>query len=1018
MSPPFETNNIGQIERATQNRIIQLFVKRLGYTYLGNWEDNPANSNVEEALLKPYLKKCGYNDTLIRKAIYELKQAANSITDDLYTNNHKVYNMLRYGVSVKEDAGVNFQSVQLINWKNIEANDFGIAEEVTVFGQKEKRPDLVLYVNGIALGIIELKRGIKDITEGIRQNLNNQRAEFIRPFFNTVQLVMAGNDSQGLRYGTTDTPEKMFLTWKEESLINEELFPIDKHVLQLCSKQRLLEIVYDFVLFDGGIKKLCRPHQYFGIKAAQKHVTAREGGIIWHSQGSGKSIVMVLLAKWILENNPNARVAILTDRDELDKQIENVFQDAGETIKRTSSGRDLLAKLEQPLPRILCSLIHKFGRGQENEFLHEIEEKPIKPYGELFVFVDECHRTQSGKLHKAMKKQIPNAVFIGFTGTPLLKSDSLTSLEVFGKYIHTYKFNEAVADKVVLDLVYEARDIDQNLSSPEKVDKWFEAKTRGLNDFQKSELKKKWGTMQRVLSSKKRMERIVSDMVLDFTIKPRLNDNKGNAILVASSIYEACRYYELFQTTELKGKVGLITSYQPITQHITTEETGANTETEKQELYAIYMKMLDGKTTEQYEDWAKEKFIKEPAKMKVLIVRDKLLTGFDAPSCTYLYIDKNMQDHGLFQAICRVNRLDGDDKQFGYIIDYKDLFKKLVNEDGTGAIQVYTSELDYDEFKKEDCDILLKSRLEKGKERLDQTIEEMEYLIEPVPMPKNDLAYIRYFCGDPERASDLKATELRRTALYKCVVAVIRSYANVKADLEEIYPKIEISTIEARVTSYLNLREMIRRASDEVIDLKAYEADMRHLLDTYIQANDSEVISQFNEMPMLWIMQNAGMDAAIAAMPSGIRNNRQAVAETIENNVRSNIIRDHLIDPAYFEEMSTLLNTLIVKRRNDAIAYEEYLRQIALLAEKVERKNREDIPSGIKTAAQTALYNNLGKNEELAIEIDEAVKRTKMDGFRGDEVKERLMKGEIFKILKNKEEVEFIFEIIKAQEEY
>jgi type I restriction enzyme R subunit len=530
--------------------------------------------------------------------------------------------------------------------------------------------------------------------------------------------------------------------------------------------------------------------------------------------------------------------------------------------------------------------------------------------------------------------------------------------------------------------------------------------------------------MQRVLSSKKRMEKIVSDIILDFTVKPRLNDGKGNAILVASSIYEACRYYELFQTTELKGKVGLITSYQPITQHITTEETGANTETEKQELYAIYMKMLDGKTTEAYEDWAKDKFIKEPAKMRVLIVRDKLLTGFDAPSCTYLYIDKNMQDHGLFQAICRVNRLDGDGKQFGYIIDYKDLFKKLVNEDGTGAIQVYTSELEYDEFIKEDCDILLKNRLEKGKERLDQAIEEMEYLIEPVAMPKSDLEYIRYFCGNPENASDLKATELRRTALYKCVIAVIRAYANIKADLEEIYTSKEISTIEGRVTAYLNLREIIRRTSNEVIDLKAYEADMRHLIDTYIQASDSEVISQFAEMPLLWIIQNSGIEAAIEALPNGIKNNKQAVAETIENNVRSNIIRDHLIDPAYFEEMSKLLNLLIEKRRNEAIEYTEYLREIAILANKVDNRVREDMPPSIKTGAQTALYNNLGKNEQLALEIDELVKNNNYDNFRGDEVKERLIQKAIYDLLKSKglphtkEEVMRIYNIVEQQKEY
>ncbi len=1012
-----DSNNIGQIERFSQNRVVKLFTERLGYTYYGNWEDNPNNSNVEEVYLKKYLKNKGYSEALIRKAIYELKQAANNPLDDLYNNNKKVYNMLRYGVSVKEDAAKNYETVQFINWKDFDKNEFGIAEEVTVFGEHEKRPDLVLYVNGIALGIIELKRGILDVNLGVRQSLNNQRADYIQPFFNTIQLVLAGNDSQGIRFGTTGTPEKKFLTWKENIYLDEYLYLMDKLLLQLCNKERLIELCYNFILFDAGIKKLCRPHQYFGIKAAQKHVVAREGGIIWHSQGSGKSIVMVLLAKWILENNPNARVAILTDRDELDKQIERVFKDADEQPYRTKSGADLLEKLEQPLPRIVCSLIHKFGK-KEDDLAKEIEKKSIIPFGDIYVFVDECHRTQSGKMHKAMKKQLPNAVFIGFTGTPLLKSDSMTSLEVFGKYIHTYKFNEAVEDKVVLDLVYEARDIDQRLSSPEKVDAWFEAKTKGLNDFQKSELKKKWGTMQRVLSSKNRMQKIVSDLVLDFSIKPRLNDDTGNAILVASSIYEASRYFELFQATELKGKVGLITSYHPSQKDITSEETGANNETEKQELYNSYTKLLNGKTTEQYEDWAKEKFIKEPANLKLLIVRDKLLTGFDAPSCTYLYIDKSMQDHGLFQAICRVNRLDGEDKQVGYIVDYKDLFKKLVNEDGTGAIQVYTSELEYDEFDTTDCDILMKSRLEKGKERLDQSIEEMELLIEPVASPKSDLDYIRYFCGNPENTKDLKDNELKRNTLYKCIVSVIRSYANIKSDLEEIYTELEIAAIGKKVDNYLRLREIIKRASNEVIDLKAYEADMRHLIDTYIQAEDSVKISKFDDMELLDIIEKAGIEVATDVLSKSLKNNRQSIAETIENNVRSKIIRDHIIDPTYFDEMSKLLNVLIANRKNGALQYEDYLNKIAELAKNVTHRKTDDVPKSIKTSAQLALYNNLEKDEEKALAIDELIKRVKFDGFRGDETMERMMKSELYKLLKSKEEVEFIFEIIKAQSDY
>jgi type I restriction enzyme R subunit len=257
-----------------------------------------------------------------------------------------------------------------------------------------------------------------------------------------------------------------------------------------------------------------------------------------------------------------------------------------------------------------------------------------KAVGELFVFVDEAHRTQSGKLHKTMKAMLPNAVFIGYTGTPLLKQDKQTSLEVFGKYIHTYKFNEGVEDKVILDLIYEARDIDQRLSSQKKIDEWFEAKTRGLNDFQKSELKKKWGTMQSVLSSRSRMEKVVSDIIFDFNTKPRLSSERGNAILVASSIYEACRYYELFQKTPLGNKCAIVTSYNPATKDITTEDTGANTENEKEFMYNLYQNILKdvkpqaNKTkTESYEDWAKQKFTDEPANMKLLVVVSKAADG-------------------------------------------------------------------------------------------------------------------------------------------------------------------------------------------------------------------------------------------------------------------------------------------------------------------------------------------------------------------------------------------------------
>ena len=770
-----------------------------------------------------------------------------------------------------------------------------------------------------------------------------------------------------------------------------------------------------------------------------------EGGIIWHTQGSGKSIVMVLLAKWILENNPNARVAIITDRDELDKQIERVFRDAGEEIYRTSSGRDLMKQLEQAKPRLLCSLVHKFGKkdvSNFNQFIRELESRPSKAVGELFVFVDECHRTQSGKLHRTMKAMLPNAVFIGFTGTPLLKKDKQTSLEVFGKYIHTYKFNEGVEGKVILDLIYEARDIDQQLTSQKKIDEWFEAKTKGLNDFQKSEIKKKWGTMQKVLSSLSRMEKVVNDIIFDFNTKPRLNSERGNAILVASSIYEACRYYELFQKTELKGKCAIVTSYNPATGDITTEDTGANTDTEKQFMYNLYEDLLKdvkpqpGKSkTESYEDWAKLKFRKEPANMKLLIVVSKLLVGFDAPGCTYLYIDKSMQDHGLFQAICRVNRLDGEDKQFGYIVDYKDLFKKVEN-----AVAVYTSDLDYDEFEPKDIDIMLQDRLKAGKERLDNALEEIALLCEPVAPPKDTLAYVHYFCGNPEIPEQLKARETKRTALYKKTVSLIRSYANIADEMEEAgYTETEIENIKNELSHYLKLREEIRKASGETLDLKTYEADMRHLIDTYIQAAEPETISPFGDMSLLDIIVNTGIAEAVNSMPDGIKKNREAVAETIENNVRRKIIKEHLIDPAFFEEMSKLLAAIIKERREQAISYEEYLKKIAELARQVTAGKSDETPEALKTPAQRALYNNLDKNEELAIKIDNGVKKVKRDGWRGNLAKEREIKAEIYTTLKRykensristvnessaksgysiEDDVEQIFKIIREQKEY
>jgi type I restriction enzyme, R subunit len=643
---------VGQKEKLTQQRVVKLFRERLRYDYLGNWEERENNRNIETATLSAWLKKRGVDEGLIKKALYELEKSSEDTSKSLYDRNRAVYDLLRYGVQVRPDIGENKVTVWLVDWDHPENNNFAIAEEVAVAATSPeahgKRPDIVIYLNGIAVALLELKRSIVSVAEGIRQNLDNQKKIFIEHFFSTIQLIMAGNDTEGLRYGTIQTPEKYYLTWKEDSDVEN---PMDRALTQLCEKTRLLDLIHNFVVFDAGVKKLCRHNQYFGVHAAHPFVKKREGGIIWHTQGSGKSLTMVWLAKWIRENVADARVLIITDRTELDEQIEKVFKGVNEDIYRTKSGADLITQLNSINPWLICSLVHKFGsresadeEGNVSEFIAEMKKDlpaDFSAKGNLFVFVDECHRTQSGKLHEAMTDILPGAAFIGFTGTPLLKVDKHMSIKVFGQYIHTYKFDEAVKDGVVLDLLYEARDIDQKITSQDKIDQWFEAKTRGLTPLAKAQLKQRWGTMRKVLSSQSRLEKIVADILMDMETRDRLVSGHGNALLVSGSIYQACKLYELFDKTDLKGKCAIITSYNPTHADIKGEESGEGM-TEKLREYEIYQNMLADwftepaaqavKRSEEFEKEVKKKFIDEPGQMKLLIVVDKLLTGFDAPA--------------------------------------------------------------------------------------------------------------------------------------------------------------------------------------------------------------------------------------------------------------------------------------------------------------------------------------------------------------------------------------------------
>ncbi|OPG42915.1 type I restriction endonuclease subunit R [Helicobacter pylori] len=983
-------------EKEVQKQVIETF-KSMGYAYLGDLTKSD-NENINKKSLKAWLvKNQKINDKRWQRIEHEIHKA---LENDLYEANQTFYNLLIYGVKTKISQNEPTQTSWLIDWKDVSKNEFSVAEEVSVKGSNAKRPDMVLYVNGIALGVLELKKSSVSVESAIRQNLDNQKKEFIRDFFKTIQLVMAGNESQGLRYGVIETKEKHYLSWKEEGVL-KNLFETIECFLK---KERFLEFIHDFLIFDKGQKKCARFHQYFAIKKTQEFIQRKEGGIIWHTQGSGKSLTMVWLAKWLRKNIKQARILIVTDRRELDAQIQGVFSGIGEDLYRADSKKDLLSALFENKESLVSSLMHKFDDN-------DLKQPVLK---EWVVLVDECHRTQGGKLHKAMKSLLPNAIFIAFSGTPLLKQDKKTSQEVFGNYIHCYKFNEAVSDRVVLDLNYEARSVNQYVSDPEKLDEYFELKTQGLNDIAKTELKKKWVNLQKVFSTKDRLARIVQDIVLDMAKLPRLRNGKGNAMLVADGIPDACRYFELFLKTELKDKVAVITSYEP---NIADLKDCGSDESEESYQYRIYCKMLQNFFDEkdekkalnkikEFEEKVKERFINEPNRMKLLIVVDKLLTGFDAPSLTYLYIDKKMQDHGLFQAVCRVNRLDSEDKDFGCIIDYKDLFDSLQE-----AHSDYTNKA-FENYEREDIQGLISDKSQKIKKKLEETRDQLKSLCEGVKEPKNEEDYIAYFCGD-----NLEKSAQKRRLFYQLVGAFLRMFVELNNLEKPAYSKEEMQKIKQEAEFYRHLQKVVGLSSGDSVDLKSYNEDMRRILDAYIKTTDSEVLFKIEDQGLCEVLAQMDINDFNKALSQAFKN-ESSMAESIANNTKKRIIEKEASDPKYYEKLSSLLNDLINQFREKKLTYLEYLQQIQHLAKKVIHKENKNYPKKINTNALKTLYDNLDQNEALALEIDACIRGNKKDGWVGHNQKEKNLKIALRKIINDEVLLESVFNLAKHIEEY
>lgn len=1033
-------SHIGEPERPVQNRLLALFKEKLKYEYLGNYEYRTCNRNIERKLLFDYLmstKKWSGDEA--KRAITKLEKEAYCTPQNMQEKNEKVYSLLRYGVNISPDVGTKKITVNLIDWEHPDKNQFYIAEEVTINSSTPdsftKRPDLVIYVNGIALAVMELKRSKVSVHDGIRQTIGNQQENFIRPFFSTVQLLFAGNDSQGLYYGVIDTPEKFWLRWKEPdaSIPNE----LDRSVTQWFNKERLLEMIHDFLVFDAGVKKVCRPNQYFAVKAAQPRCEKKEGGVIWEAQGSGKSLIMVWLAEWIHENIDNSRVVIITDREELDEQISDGFKDTGETIARAKSGAGLIGMLNEEAPWLLCTLIHKFGKKNvegKGDMAGVKSEIPLEKYledivaqlpqgfkakGNIFVFIDECHRTQGGYLHEAMKTIMgKDVMMIGFTGTPLLHTQKKDTWQTFGPLIHAYRFNEAVEDGVILDLRYESRKVDQFLGNKDKIDAWFEKKTKGLNKVAAARLKGRWATMQNIFSSRQRIDAVVGDICLDMDTTPMLVNRRGNAILVADSIYQACRYWDAFQKTALKGHCAVITSFEAKADDINIASSGEN-ESEDEYKYRIYKEMTDGhKSVSAFEAYAKKEFIDHPKNMRLLIVVDKLLTGFDAPSACVLYIDKHMENHNLFQAICRVNRVDGDDKEYGYIVDYQNLFECI-----SGAIGDYTSDgAALSGYDKEDIEGYIKEKNKACRKDLEEAKEQVEALLALVH-PQTREGFFRYFVYDdnaPEEEMDkqLDDNAEKRSKLYKYVRRYLNCYANLANSLEDMgYSEAERKEYAECAKKYDALKREIELRSNDHIDMRRYEPDMRQVLDLYVKAEDSEVIAKLDDTSFLDIVA-AQNEEQLNDLPDELKDEYgRASAETVEANLREVIRKDSPFNPAYYGKLSIILQELIDKRKKEMLDYEEYMKELIELVKKARGKSANSYPESIKTPGMRALYDNLGQNEYLAIRAHAVIKENALVGFRDNRLKQRKLIKALAKLLGD-EMAQKIYDIIKLHDEY
>ncbi len=874
----------------------------------------------------------------IECAIAELDVLLN---EELNIANQKITDKLVLGDSYDEELGDGCKksfSMRYIDFDNIANNvfhfteEFSVSRNITTETDKTRRPDLVLFINGIPYAVIELKKSSVNIDEGISQMIRNQKTEEIPHLFKYVQITVAGNNFNP-KYATTNTPIKFYASWEEDNInavsniiSNRTVSKLDQTIFSLFDIYRTLELFRLFILFDKKdkrlIKKIARYQQYFAIQKILHKINnitqdgSRSGGLVWHTQGSGKSLTMVMLTKALKQYIPGSRVVVVTDRKDLDIQIHNTFSNTEIVATRAINGRDLLEQLQSG-KSVITTLIHKFEMVKN--------EGVIISDADVFILVDESHRTQGGDLHKAMKKVFPLGCYLGFTGTPLLKTEK-SSIMKFGGLIHRYTIDEAVRDKTVLPLLYEGRLVHQWVCDKNGLDHRFEVIAKNLNDTQRLDLEQKWARFSRVASSERRLEMIAFDINQHYTHNVQGTGLKG--ILATNSKYEAIKYHELFK------EYGNIKTAFVISASDTRDGYDNVDEDNKNYAAKAWIKILKDYGTEEYFlSSIQDKFINGDD-VELLIVVDKLLTGFDAPCATILYIDKELKEHNLLQAIARVNRVH-DGKDVGFIIDYRGLLGNLDQ-----ALSSYSALAGFDEDDLMSAVIDIKTEISK----VQSLYKDLERLFVSITNKEDEESY-QVFLADKK----LRQQFYELLSLYARALKIALS----SDKIDEVLTDVEILQYKKAMKRYSNLRQALKIRYHEAVDFGKYEKDMQKLLDTFISADG------VNQLTKLVNIFDEDFDKELMRLVGD-----NARADSILNATEKVITEKHQENPQFYTTLSVQITSIIENYHNGRLSDEEKLKHAKDVRELLTQKHintDKHYPREIKNNefAKT-LYDNVG----------------------------------------------------------